>query len=283
MCKRLAFFIGVVLVLALAGMASAAGIICPDSILNDETVTVEAGETWTADCSSCGAGLCRMYIGEEMSGGGHLVVNGGTVNINGGTNFDDGRFCVEYNSDITLNSGVIDVDAPGGGWYFPDATGVGTPPEIHVNGGIMTINEDRSAFATEGKCERDGYIYVGCGTFRSRTDLNDWCGGTHLLAADGHEPLNYLGVDGEGYNVWTGSCGDGCPCIGDVNEDDQVDLDDLQAVAGILLDAGSPFIVEVEAGHCGNMNDDLQIDLDDLQAVAGILLDAGSPFVVMCE
>ncbi len=26
-----------------------------------------------------------------------------------------------------------------------------------------------------------------------------------------------------------------------------------------------------------------QVDLDDLQAVAGILLDAGSPFVVMCD
>jgi hypothetical protein len=64
---------------------------------------------------------------------------------------------------------------------------------------------------------------------------------------------------------------------------EQIDLEDLQAVAGILLQAGSPFVVEVEAGHCGNMNDDLQIDLEDLQAVAGILLDAGSPFVVQCD
>jgi len=54
-------------------------------------------------------------------------------------------------------------------------------------------------------------------------------------------------------------------------------------VAGILLQAGSPFVVPVEEGHCGNMNDDLQIDLEDLQAVAGILLDAGSPFIVPCE
>ena len=76
---------------------------------------------------------------------------------------------------------------------------------------------------------------------------------------------------------------EGCPCLGDLNADEQVDLDDLQAVAGILLDAGSPFIVPVGEGHCGDLNTDLQVDLDDLQAVAGILLDAGSPFIVDCE
>jgi len=75
----------------------------------------------------------------------------------------------------------------------------------------------------------------------------------------------------------------GCPCPGNLNADDQIDLEDLQAVAGILLDAGSPFIVPVEAGNCGNLNGDGQIDLEDLQAVAAILLDAGSPFIVPCE
>ena len=76
---------------------------------------------------------------------------------------------------------------------------------------------------------------------------------------------------------------EGCPCLGDLNADEQVDLEDLQAVAGILLDAGSPFIVPVEPGHCGNLNEDEQVDLDDLQLVAGVLLDAGSPFIVSCE
>ena len=75
----------------------------------------------------------------------------------------------------------------------------------------------------------------------------------------------------------------GCACPGNLTDDEQVDLEDLQAVAGILLNAGSPFIVPVEAGHCGNMNDDLQIDLEDLQALAGILLDVGSPFIADCE
>jgi len=75
----------------------------------------------------------------------------------------------------------------------------------------------------------------------------------------------------------------GCVCPGDLNADDQIDLDDLQEVAGILLDAGSPFIMTVEEGHCADLNEDGQVDLDDLQAVAGILLDAGSPFIVTCE
>jgi hypothetical protein len=72
-----------------------------------------------------------------------------------------------------------------------------------------------------------------------------------------------------------------------VNADDQIDLEDLQAVAGILLQAGSPFVVPVQDGHCADLNPGTpgaaQVDLEDLQAVAGILLNAGSPFIVPCE
>jgi len=74
-----------------------------------------------------------------------------------------------------------------------------------------------------------------------------------------------------------------CACPGDVNGDGQVDLEDLQVAAGLLLDAGSPFIASVEPSDCGDLNDDEQIDLDDLQALADILLDGGSPFIVLCE
>ena len=95
-------------------------------------------------------------------------------------------------------------------------------------------------------------------------------------------------------SVWiddVGMCGGGpvagCACPGDVNADDQIDLEDLQAVAGILLQAGSPFIVPVQDGHCADLNSGApgaaQVDLEDLQAVAGILLNAGSPFIVPCE
>jgi len=78
-----------------------------------------------------------------------------------------------------------------------------------------------------------------------------------------------------------------CPCPGDVSPppagDGQIDLEDLQAVAGILLQAGPPFVVPVGQGDCGDVNTDLQLDLEDLQAVAAILLNAGPPFVVPCE
>ena len=80
-----------------------------------------------------------------------------------------------------------------------------------------------------------------------------------------------------------GASQESCACPGDLNTDDQVDLEDLQAVADILLDAGSPFIVQVEPGHCADISADEQVDLEDLQLVAGILLDAGSPFIVSCE
>jgi len=74
-----------------------------------------------------------------------------------------------------------------------------------------------------------------------------------------------------------------CLCPGNLNGDELIDLEDLQAVGGILLNAGSPFIVQVEAGHCGDLNADGQVALDDLQLVAGVLLDAGSPFIVPCQ
>jgi len=73
----------------------------------------------------------------------------------------------------------------------------------------------------------------------------------------------------------------GCACPGNLNDDQQIDLEDLQALAGILLNVGSPFVV-TDPPECANLNDDTQADLDDLQALAAILLNAGSPFVAPC-
>ena len=64
-----------------------------------------------------------------------------------------------------------------------------------------------------------------------------------------------------------------CSCLGDLNGDEMVDLEDLQATADILLDAGVPFIVPAGPDHCGELNGDGQIDLEDLQESAGWLLD----------
>ena len=79
------------------------------------------------------------------------------------------------------------------------------------------------------------------------------------------------------------ACQQGCPCPGNLNTDTQIDLEDVQAVADILLDAGTPFIVPANEGHCADLNTDAQIDLEDLQLVADILLEAGTPFIVPCQ
>jgi len=73
-----------------------------------------------------------------------------------------------------------------------------------------------------------------------------------------------------------------CHCAANINGDGQVDLEDLQSLAQILLDVGSPFVVLVGPEHCGDLDANRQVDLDDLQAMAGILLAAGSPFVAPC-
>ncbi len=171
-------------VFAMTGSAFA---ICDESIVDGNTVTVNAGETLDVNCGE------RFYIGNQDSAGGHLVVNGGTVNI---TTAD--RFCIEYNSDITINEGEINVTANGEGWYFPDNSGEGTGPRIFVNGGVFTL--DNAAY--DANCSRDGHVYVSCGTFRTKTDLRDTCGGT-IHAAAGFEPLVYSSEDG--FHVFTGS------------------------------------------------------------------------------
>jgi hypothetical protein len=73
-------------------------------------------------------------------------------------------------------------------------------------------------------------------------------------------------------------------CPGDVDNSGQVDLEDLQGVASILLGVGSPFIAPVTPETAGgDVDGNGQIDLEDLQGVATILLDVGSPFIVPCE
>ncbi len=74
-----------------------------------------------------------------------------------------------------------------------------------------------------------------------------------------------------------------CDCPGDVSGDGQVDLEDLQRMADMLLDVGTPFVVINFNNDCADLNNDNQINLEDLQALVGILLDVGSPFVAECK
>ena len=74
-------------------------------------------------------------------------------------------------------------------------------------------------------------------------------------------------------------------CVGDLNGDDQRDLEDLMLVAGLLIDHGGPAFICfcADVNPRADLNGDGQTDLDDLQALASILLDVGTPFIVPCE
>ncbi len=75
-----------------------------------------------------------------------------------------------------------------------------------------------------------------------------------------------------------------CPCPGDLDSNDQVDLQDLDALVNMLVAAGPPFIVTVGPGHCGDLAAPmLQVDLQDLDALVNLLVNAGPPFIVPCE
>ena len=105
------------------------------------------------------------------------------------------------------------------------------------------------------------------------------------------------GVGNECDNCWnksnpdqTDSDGDGlgdecdCRCLGDTNEDGQVDLEDLQNIVAPLTRAGIPFVCCIDYSNtCYDLDDNEQVDLDDLQAIANMLLEAGVPFIVLCD
>jgi len=93
-----------------------------------------------------------------------------------------------------------------------------------------------------------------------------------LLAGHGHDATA----------VPTSSLTD-CGCRGDLNNDEQIDLEDIMLAANELLQVGRPFVVPVMAGHCADMNSDKFLDLEDLAALAEQMLEQGSPFIIPCE
>jgi len=108
----------------------------------------------------------------------------------------------------------------------------------------------------------------------------------HCIQIPAIEDANPALSSVKAYNPYKcGACSDQfceCVCPGNMGADQQVDLEDLQELACLLVGAGLPFVVPVDPGHCGDTNGDSQLDLEDLQAIADILLDAGSPFIAPC-
>ncbi len=239
--------------------------------ITGETLTIGPGGNLTVDAPE------QMLI---IANGGRIVVNGGTLTMNAG---DEGRVSMDANAEITVNSGYVEVNA-GAGIKFPDTVG---PCRINVQGGTLRVSYMEVAF------DRDPLITIGGGLLEvdrvylddpERRDPQNWLSAGVLVPAAGYDQIVINPDNGQGFVEVSASGGpQGCVCPGDLTEDGQIDLDDLQAVASILLEAGSPFVVQVEPGHCGDLNGDEQLDLDDLQQVAALLLQAGSPFVVLCR
>jgi hypothetical protein len=89
-------------------------------------------------------------------------------------------------------------------------------------------------------------------------------------------------------NAGFGTCcvEEGCPCLGDVVTNGQVDFDDLFNVIDMVLGADPTFVVPVAAGHCADVapegNPNLQVDFDDLFAIIDAVLAADPTFVAPC-
>ena len=81
--------------------------------------------------------------------------------------------------------------------------------------------------------------------------------------------------------------GDACDCMcpGDLDHNGQVDLQDLDAMVNLLVNAGPPYLLHVQdwRSHCGNFDGNGQLDLQDLDAMVQLLVNAGPPFIVPCD
>lgn len=76
----------------------------------------------------------------------------------------------------------------------------------------------------------------------------------------------------------------GCPCIGDLNDNGNRTLGDLDAMVNVLLGAGPPFIAPVNANNvCADFDDNGYVSLADLDAMVNLLLNAGPPFIAPCK
>lgn len=220
-----------------------------------------------------------------------------------------------FGGTLTVGPGAPPFQPDSGSIRIPhEGSGKGT---LNVFGG--QIYAPRVRITDDETCGNSGYINMFAGTLTC-ADLhypgpcigaltNDWKidiydGIIQIMGYGGADAAdkariegyvasgNIVGQGGDGQVVVELSAGVvtvsspvgpiGCMCSGDLNADGQRDLEDLQALAEILLEAGSPFIV-ADPPDCADLTEDGQADLEDLQALAEILLGVGSPFILGCE
>ena len=226
-----------------------------------------------------GEGIFNMYDGIVIVGPGEPPFGE-----------DTGRMKIPH------EGGTGTLNMYGGRFYAPrvtlgDIDDYGKCGQAYINmyGGILVCAEllDAGTCASSSTGEwlidiYDGIIQVmgyGGADIVTQVTIEDYVASGNIISRGGAGQVEVDLVD----NVVTISSSlGGCACAGDINGDDQRDLDDLQAVAGILLAAGSPFVV-LDPPECVDMNGDGQADLDDLQGLAQVLLVVGGPFVSQCE
>jgi len=220
---------------------------------------------------------CRIGY---YAGGGHLIISGATLDCRcddegGNPGFTVGLF---RQGTLTVTDGLVQAKRLSVATPKPDdefGGYQGGTSVVNLSGGVIEADELASASG------QASFVISGTGKLvlpgnKNLGSLPGW-----VTFEGGEGAALYDTPEYPGRTVFMVQSG--CACPGNVTDDNQVDLDDLQGVASILLQAGSPFVVPAEPGDCADMNEDEQIDLDDLQAVATMLLEAGSPFVVPCD
>jgi len=77
----------------------------------------------------------------------------------------------------------------------------------------------------------------------------------------------------------------GCACLGDLNVDGRIRVNDLSIVVSLLTSAGSPYVILPDSpfwNDCADMNGDGRIRVNDLSIIVSLLTGAGSPYVILC-
>ena len=222
---------------------------------------------------------CRIGY---YAGGGHLIISGGTLDArcndgnDGNPGFAVGLF---RQGMLTVTDGLVQAKILNLATPKPnDERGPynGTTSVVNLSGGV--IEADSLASATG----QASFIISGDGVLvlpgnQSLGSLPGW------VSFEGGEGVaEYDAPEYPGRTKFSIGGQTACACPGNITDDDQIDLQDLQGVAEILLAAGTPFIVLTEPGDCADINADGQIDLEDLQSLAEILLAEGTPFIVDC-
>ncbi len=229
--------------------------------------------------SVAGNRYCRIGY---YAAGGHLIISGATLDCRcdedaGSPGFAVGLF---RQGTLTMTDGLVQAKILSLATPRPDHEygGYDGPPSVvNLSGGVIEADALASASG------QASFIISGTGVLvlPGEQSLGSLPGWVTFEGGDGQAEYDTAEYPGRTKFSIAGPVG--CACPGNVTDDDQVDLEDLQGVAGMLLEAGSPFVVPVEPGDCANLNEDEQVDLDDLQALAGILLNVGSPFVAECD